>query len=70
MTNHPVCCTQHTDRFTVDDDDIDSDTVTVSDLSFKSSSFSHRVNGRVRRMLDQFSKDATPEICFKVGFFF
>ena len=54
--------TQHTDRFTVDDDDMDSDTVTESDLSLKSRSFLHRVNDRVRKMLDQSSKDATQEI--------
>ena len=48
--------TQHTDRFVVDDDDMDSDTVTESDLSSKFRSFLHRVNDRVRKMLDQSSK--------------
>ena len=33
--------TQHTDRFVIDDDDMDSNTVTESDLSFKSRSFLH-----------------------------
>ena len=37
---------------------MDSDTVTESDLSLKSRSFLHRVNDRVRNMLDQSSKDA------------
>ena len=53
--------TQHTDRFVVDDDDMDSNTVTESDLSLKSSSLLHRVNDRVRKMLDQSSKDATQD---------
>ena len=45
--------TQHND-----DDDMDSNTVTESDLSIKSRSFLHRVNDRVRKMLDQSPKDA------------
>ena len=57
----PGLFTQHTDRFIVDDDDMDSNTVTESDLSFKSRSFLHRVNDRVRKMLDQSSKDATQD---------
>ena len=50
--------TQHTDKFVIDDDDMDSDTATGSNLSLKSRSFLHRVNDRVRKMLDQSSKDA------------
>ena len=50
--------TQHTDTFVIDDDDMDSNTVTESDLSLKSRSFLHRVNDRVRKMLDQSPKDA------------
>ena len=50
--------TQHKDKCVIDDDDMDSNTVTESDLSFKSRSFLHRVNGRVRKILDQSSKDA------------
>ena len=53
--------TQHIDRFIIDDDDMDSNTVTESDLSFKSRSFLHRVNDRVRKILDQSSKDATQD---------
>ena len=34
--------TQHTDKFVIDDDDMDSDTITESDLSLKSRSFLHR----------------------------
>ena len=57
----PSLFAQHTDRFTVDDDDLDSNTVTESDMSLKSRSFLHRVNDRVRKMLDQASKDATQD---------
>ena len=56
---HPF--TQHTDRFIVDDDDMDSDTATESNLSLKSRSFLHRVNDRLRKMLDH-SKDAMQDI--------
>ena len=48
--------TQHTDRFVIDDDDMDS--ITESDLSLKSISFLHWVNDRVRKMLDHASKVA------------
>ena len=51
--------TQHTDRFVIDDDDMDSNTVTESELSLESRSFLHRVNDRVRKIQDQSSKDAT-----------
>ena len=50
--------TQHTDKFVIDDDDMDSDTATEADLSLKSRSFLHMVNDRVRKMLDQSSEDA------------
>ena len=54
----PGLYTEHTDRFVIDDDEMDSNTVTESDMSFESRSFLHRLNGRVRKMLDQSSKDA------------
>ena len=57
----PVVFAKHTDRFIVDDDDMDSDTVAESDMSLKSKSFLHRVNDRVRKMQDQSSKDATQD---------
>ena len=57
---HPF--TQHTDKFVIDDDDMDSGTVTESNLSSKSRSFLLRVNDRVRKMLDQSSRDATQVI--------
>ena len=50
--------TQHTDKFVVDNDDMGYDTVAESDMSLISRSFLHRVNDRVRKMLDQSSKDA------------
>ena len=52
---------QHTDRFSVDDDDMDSDTVAESDMSLKTRSFLHRVNDRVRKIQDQSSKYATKD---------
>ena len=54
--------TQHTDKFVIDDDDMDSDTATESNLSLKSPSFLHRVNDRLRKILDQSSKDAMQDI--------
>ena len=57
----PSLFAQHTDRFIVGDDDMDSDTATESDMLLKSRSFLHRVNDRVRKMLDQSSKDATQD---------
>ena len=50
--------TQHTDKFVIDDDDMDSNTATESEISLRSMSFLHRVNDRLRKMLDQSSKDA------------
>ena len=51
----------HTDRFIVDDDDMDSDTVAESDTSLGSRSFLHRVNDQVRKRQNQSSKDATKD---------
>ena len=45
----PGLFAQHTDRFIVDDDDVDSNTVAESDVSLKSRSFLHRVNDQVRK---------------------
>ena len=53
--------TQYTDRFILDDDDMDSNTVTEPDMPCKSRSLLHRVNDRVRGMLDQSSKYATQD---------
>ena len=49
--------TQHTDKFVIDDDDVDSE----SNLLLKSRSFLNRVNDRLRKMLDQSSQDATQD---------
>ena len=57
----PGLFTQHTDRFTVDDDDMDSDTVAESDMSLISRSFLHKVNDRVRKIQNQSSNDATQD---------
>ena len=45
----PGLFAQHTDRFVIDDDDVDSNTVAESDISLKSRSFLHRVNDRVAK---------------------
>ena len=50
--------TQKADKFVINDDDMDSDTATESNLSLRSRSFLHRVNDRLRKILDQSSKDA------------
>ena len=50
--------TQHTDKFVIDVDDMDSDTITESNLSLKSRSFLYRV----RMILGQSSKDAMQDI--------
>ena len=49
------------DKFVIDDD-MDSDTVTESNLSLKSRSFLNRVNDRLRKILDHSSKDAMHDI--------
>ena len=54
--------TQHTDKFVVDDDDMDSDTATESNLSLKSRSFLHRVNDRLRKMLFPSPEDSMQDI--------
>ena len=60
-TGRLVLFAQHTDRFIVDHDDMDSNTVAESEMSLKSRSFLHRVNDRVRKMSGQSSKDATQD---------
>ena len=44
------------------DDDMDSDTVTESNLSLRSRSFLNRVNDRLRKILDHSSKDSMQDI--------
>ena len=54
--------TQHTDKFVIDDDEMDSDTVTESDLSLKSRSFLNRVNDRLRKMPNHSPEDSMQDI--------
>ena len=56
-TRRPVVCPQRgaPQHFVTEDDEAESD------LSLGSRSFLHRVNDRVRKMLDQSSKDATQD---------
>ena len=49
------------DEFVIDDD-MDSDTVTESNLSLRSRSFLNRVNDRLRKILGHSSKDAMQDI--------
>ena len=60
-TGRPVKFAQHTDRFIVENDKMDSDTDAESEMSFKSRSFLHRVNDQVRKRQTRFSKDATKD---------
>ena len=48
-TVRPVVNAQHTDRFIIENDEMNSSAVTESDLSLKSRSFLHRVNDQVRK---------------------
>ena len=54
--------TQDTDKFVIDNDDMDSDTIAESNLYLKSRSLLNRVSGRLRKMLDRSSKDAMQDI--------
>ena len=61
LTGRPVVNAQHTDRFFVENDNMDSDTEAESEMSLKSRSFLHRVNDQVRKRQYQSSKDATKD---------
>ena len=54
--------TQGTNKFVIDNDDMDSDTATESNFSLRSRSFLNRVNDRWRKILDHSSKDAMQDI--------
>ena len=59
MSGQPRLPTQHTDRFVIDDDDMDSNTATESDMSLKIQIIlAQGVNDRVRKILDQSSMNA------------
>ena len=60
-TLRPVEFAQHTDRFIVENDNMDSYTEAESEMSLESRSFLHRVNDRVRKRQKQSSKDATKD---------
>ena len=63
VNEQPPCLfTEHTDRFVIDNDDMDSDTVAESDMSLESRSSLHRGNDRVRKRQNQSSKDAMQDI--------
>ena len=50
------------DKFVIDDDFVDSDTATESNISLRSRSFLNRVNDRLRKMLDHSLKDAMQDV--------
>ena len=58
----PGLFAQHRDRFNVEDDEMDSDTITETDMSLLSRSFLLRVNDRLRKILDHSPKDAIQDI--------
>ena len=58
-TVRPVVNAQHTDRFIVENDLMNSYTEAESELSLESRSFLHRVNDQVWKRQNQSSKDAT-----------
>ena len=60
-TGRPVVFAQHTDKFTVENDNMDSYTEAESEMSLESRSFLHRVNDQVRKRQKQYSKDATKD---------
>ena len=60
-TGRPVVTAQHTDRFIVENDEMNSYTEAESELSLGSKSFLHRVNDQVRKRQKQSSKDATQD---------
>ena len=60
-TGRPVVFALHTDRFIVENENMDSYTEAESELSLKSRSFLHRVCNQVRKRQKQFSKDATKD---------
>ena len=60
-TGRPVVFAQHTDRFIVENDNMDSYTEAESEMSLESRSFLHRVNDQVRKTRYQSSEDATKD---------
>ena len=60
-TGRLVVFAQHTDRFIVENDDMNSYTEAQSEMSLESRSFLHMVNDQVRKRQNQSSKDATKD---------
>ena len=60
-TMRPVVFAQQTDRFIVENDNMDSCTEAESEMSLESRSFLHRVNDQVRKRQNQSSKYATKD---------
>ena len=60
-TGRPVVFAQHTDRFIVENDNMDSYTEAESGMSLESRSFLRRVNDQVRKRQNQSLKDATKD---------
>ena len=60
-TGRLVVFAQHTDRFNVESDKMDSYTAAESEMPLESRSFLHRVNDRVRKILDRCPEDATKD---------
>ena len=54
-TERSVVCAQHTDRFIVEKDKMNSYTKAESEMSLESRSFLHRVNDQVRKRQNQSS---------------
>ena len=60
-TRRPVVFAQHTDRFIVENDTMNSYTEAESEMSLESRSILQRVNDQVRKRQNQSSKDATKD---------
>ena len=60
-TGRPVVTAQHTDRFIVENDKMNSYTEAESEMSLESRSFLHKVNNHVRKRQNQPPKDATKD---------
>ena len=58
-TERPVVNAQHTDRFIIENDEMNSYTEAELELSLGSRSFLHKVNDQVRKRQNQSSKDST-----------
>ena len=67
MNNHPGLFTEHMDKFIVDDDDMDSDTVAESDMSLLSRSFLHSHGKELHRKFT-FNQNTGKELTMKQMF--